>query len=75
MATTSFAKHIVHMFRQEDIDGMDGRIDLTSIDEVKAKADAIIDRINRGVNDPGVMPPKAAPNCSSSIRIRGFISM
>ncbi|GAG66565.1 unnamed protein product, partial [marine sediment metagenome] len=54
----SFANHIRPMFRQLDVDSMDGIIDLTSKDEVQANADAIIERINRGADDAGVMPPK-----------------
>ena len=59
MATISFKNHIAHMFRPEDITGMAGRIDLTSRDAVKNNADKIIDRITRGENDLGLMPPKA----------------
>jgi anaerobic selenocysteine-containing dehydrogenase len=59
----SFKNHIVQMFRQEDIDGMNnagGRsFDLTDKAAVEAKADEIIDRISRDARDGGLMPPAA----------------
>ena len=57
---TSFALHIVHMFRPTDIEKMQQLtgIDLESYDEVKGLADKIIDRISRGENETGLMPPK-----------------
>ena len=55
----SFKNHIVQMFRKEDIEKMEPYFDLTDYDAVKAKADVIIDRISRGADAGGLMPPKA----------------
>jgi hypothetical protein len=55
----SFKNHIVQMFRKEDIEKMEPYFDLTDYDAVKAKADVIIDRISRGADEGGLMPPKA----------------
>lgn len=55
---TSFKDHIVHMFRPIDVTRMAGIIDLEDYDAVKAGADNILDRISRGENEAGLMPPK-----------------
>jgi hypothetical protein len=56
---TSFKKDIRPLFRDEDIEGMSGIIDLESYAEVKAKSGAIVDRITRAEDDPELMPPTA----------------
>ena len=55
---TSFTNHVVHMFRPIDVASMAGIIDLEDHDDVKANADKIIDRISRGEDETGLMPPR-----------------
>ena len=55
---TSFKDHIVHIFRPIDVTSMAGIIQLEDNDDVKANADKIIDRISRGEDELGLMPPK-----------------
>ena len=52
---TSFRLHIRPLFRQEDIDGMAGIIDLTSYAEVRANSTIILNRL-RAIGG-SVMPP------------------
>ncbi|HET9157792.1 MAG TPA: hypothetical protein VFN91_14060 [Myxococcaceae bacterium] len=46
--TTSFAKDIRPLFREKDINSMKNAFDLSSYDEVRANADAILGRVSDG---------------------------
>ena len=58
--TTSFARDVLPLFRQKDIDHMKPRrLDLADFDAVRGKAARISDRLNR--TGPGRMPPAPDP--------------
>jgi len=43
-----FARDIRPLFRQEDVRAMDVWLDLTSLDDVRARAAAILERVDHG---------------------------
>jgi len=52
---TSFRLHISPLFRQGDLQSMDGIVDLASYEKVKAKSSRILARLR--ARDGSMMPP------------------
>ena len=47
-ATPSFARDVAPLWRDEDVDAMEFAFDLRSYDDVRANADAILERLADG---------------------------